>query len=409
MVTKRRIGIVLSSILAFVLTMALLIVLPARVDINSEGTVSIALGTYKVLASPGIVFVRSTEGSAISTALTLNITDRVLVVGIAREEKNTTLPISIVFNTSENFTLELNAADGDYSQVSLYYLVAPTETTANVVITYAVAYPIAGYVAYFTGVDQNNPFTAATSQAQGDDSAPTVDVSSSVDEMVIDIMCQVSAGPDTITSNSGTKILDLAETQGGDDLRGGGQYQIGEATTTMLYGMSSTDDWNIIAGALQEPVADPVITSAPDTWTLNGITESGAIIPDTIYYANPNGDTTPPNTTVANGDCRFTVTNTSAMAIDLTCTMGAFTGGDGNMTNSDDGSNGAITYGAYSWFSGQLYADKVVIKSTNSDVGYDGLAPTTDIMWGAEVEVRTNAWTGGNSSTAILTITATVD
>lgn len=151
------------------------------------------------------------------------------------------------------------------------------------------------------------------------------------------------------------------------------------------------------------------ITSAPTTWTINDLTGSGVILVDTVYYANPGGDTTPPSATVVDGECNFTITNTSTVATDITCTWGSFTGGDGDMTNSDLGTNGATTYGAYSWFSGDTYASKVIIKSTGSDVGKNALGATTNIKWGCEIETRTNAWTGGSSSTSTLTVTATAD
>jgi hypothetical protein len=212
-----------------------------------------------------IGFVRSTEGSTTSDPLTLNIqvsagANRVLVVGVAYKDNNVLTPSSVVFNTTENFLVEHAGVDGGDAQCILYYLAAPTETTADVVITIGSDERVVGFVAYFTGVDQSSPFTAATAQADGTDAAPTVDVSSAANEMCIDIMCQVSAGPDSIDSNSGTLICSGDASGGGTDTRGGGQYQVGQATRSMTYGMSSDDHWNIIAGALQEPLSTVIKT-----------------------------------------------------------------------------------------------------------------------------------------------------
>jgi len=148
-------------------------------------------------------------------------------------------------------------------------------------------------------------------------------------------------------------------------------------------------------------------SSTPTTWTLNGITGSGVIATDITYYANPLGDTTPPGTTVADGECQFTWTNDSSVNIAITVNCGSFTGGDATMTNSGTGSNGATSYGAYSWYSGMTYANKVVVKSSGSDALYTTTTPGEDKKWGAEILTRTDAWTGGTSSTAIMTITAT--
>lgn len=174
----------------------------------------------------------------------------------------------------------------------------------------------------------------------------------------------------------------------------------------------------IAAPVLADDSQDVTITATPlylaitndiSTWTLNGITGSGTIAPDTVYYSNPLGDTTTPSATVVDGECRFTVTCTAgATTCDLTVNCGDFSGGDANMTNSDDGSNGATSYGGYSWYSGITYASKVVMKTSGSSELYSaGLAGGNSLKWGAEIETQTNAWAGGDASTATMTITAT--
>lgn len=146
------------------------------------------------------------------------------------------------------------------------------------------------------------------------------------------------------------------------------------------------------------------MTNAPSSWTINNITGTGVIQTNTTYYANPLGDTTPPSATVSDTECQFTITNTSTVVTDVFIHWGSFTGGDANMTNSDAGTNGATTYGAYSWHEGMTYASKVVCKSTGSVATEEDLAATTDLDWGVEILTRTDAWTGGSSSTASLTV-----
>lgn len=147
-------------------------------------------------------------------------------------------------------------------------------------------------------------------------------------------------------------------------------------------------------------------SSAPTTWTINGITGSGVIAVNITYYANPLGDTTPPSATVLVGECQFTWTNDSSVNINITTICGAFTGGGADMTNSNAGTNGATTYGAYSWYEGQLYANKVIMKDASSDTLYTTTAPGEDLSWGCEILTRTDAWTSGTSSTATMTISA---
>lgn len=149
-------------------------------------------------------------------------------------------------------------------------------------------------------------------------------------------------------------------------------------------------------------------SSAPTTWTLNDEGGgNGYIEVDTIYYTNPEDDETPPSATVLDAECLFTWTNDSSVDIDITVNCIAFTTGDATMTNSDLGTNGATTYGAHSWYSGMTYANKVIVEASGSSALYTTTTPGEDKKWGAEIETRTDAWTGGDSSEATMTITAT--
>jgi len=150
------------------------------------------------------------------------------------------------------------------------------------------------------------------------------------------------------------------------------------------------------------------ISNAPNSWTINGITGSGKIDKDTTYYSNPLGDTVSPSSTVVDEECRFTITNTSSVAIDLTANFPDHTGGDAS-TNSNTGSPGATSFGAYGYYSGMLYANKVVMQSSSSSVLKDGLAAETNIKWGIEYSSQTNDWTSGTAMTSTVVITATQD
>ena len=148
-------------------------------------------------------------------------------------------------------------------------------------------------------------------------------------------------------------------------------------------------------------------SSAPTSWGLNNITGDGYVDVDTIYYANPLGDTTAPSATVADADCQFTWTNGSSVNITITVNCGNFTSGDADMTNSGTGANGATSYGGYSWYSGGNYtATRQIMKETGSTALYTTTTPGEDKKWGAQIETQTDAWTGGTGSTTTMTITA---
>ena len=151
------------------------------------------------------------------------------------------------------------------------------------------------------------------------------------------------------------------------------------------------------------------ISTTPTTWEMNSLTGDSKVRADTLYYSNPGGDTVAPSATVVDGECRFTTTNTSNIAIDVTLNMADFTGGSDPMVNSNTGSNGVGTFGAYGWYSGMTYTSKVITQATGSDVLMDALAATTDLKWGMEIETQSDAWTGITQSTGTLTISIAED
>ena len=151
------------------------------------------------------------------------------------------------------------------------------------------------------------------------------------------------------------------------------------------------------------------ITNAPDNWTVNDEALAGGkyILVNAQYYSNPLGDTTAPSDPVVDGECHFTITNSSTVLTDLTVDFPDMTGGDAS-TNSDLGTNDTTKFGAYSYCTGMTYSTgKVIAKKTGSDPMKEDLAATTDIKWGLAYLSQTQAWTSGATMTSTVTITAT--
>lgn len=152
------------------------------------------------------------------------------------------------------------------------------------------------------------------------------------------------------------------------------------------------------------------IANDPGTWTVNdlvGVGTKGVMVVDTVYYSNPLGDCTIPSDPVVDGECRFTITNTSSIITDLTVNFPNHAGGDAS-TNSDLGTNDTTKFGAYSYCTGMTYSTgKVIAKTAASDPMKENLAATTNIKWGLTYESQSNAWTSGTSMTSTVTITAT--
>jgi hypothetical protein len=149
------------------------------------------------------------------------------------------------------------------------------------------------------------------------------------------------------------------------------------------------------------------ISNAPNTWTINGITRSGYSKNDTTYYSNPLGDITIPANPVVDAACRFTITNTSTIATNITLNISDFSGGDAS-PNTNAGTNNATAFGAYGYATGMAtYAtDKKIAKTTGSDQFVTNLAGTTDKKWGIEIKTQANDWVSSTNMTATATITA---
>jgi uncharacterized membrane protein YbhN (UPF0104 family) len=149
------------------------------------------------------------------------------------------------------------------------------------------------------------------------------------------------------------------------------------------------------------------ISNAPSTYNFNatGAAHAG-VLPSTTYYSNPLGQTTSPSATVAAGECPFTVTDASSVAVDITNNMSDMSGGSDNSTNGNTGTAGTTTYGAYTYLSGVLFSSKTVLKSSASVVAISSLSASGTQLWGIQLSEQTNAWTGATAATMTLTMTA---
>jgi len=149
------------------------------------------------------------------------------------------------------------------------------------------------------------------------------------------------------------------------------------------------------------------ISNDPATWTVNEETGDSLMDTSTEYWSNPLGDTSTPSDPVVDGECRFTITNTSTVITDLTVNFIHFTGGDA-MQNSGTGDGGAGTFGAYSYCTGMTYSTgKVVADNAGSGAMKASLAASTNIKWGVSCDTQTDVWTSPDAQTSTITITST--
>ena len=164
--------------------------------------------------------------------------------------KSTSTVTSVVYNGSENFVQQITDVNGN-ARVVILTLEAPTVTTADVVVTLSGNSRHVSTIGVYTGVDQDTLVrTAESVSANGTDAAPTVDVTTDADDMVVSGLCQVSAGPDSATADHNSRST-VAATGGGTDTRSGLQDVISTGgTDTMGWTMGGSDNWATAAIAL---------------------------------------------------------------------------------------------------------------------------------------------------------------
>jgi hypothetical protein len=183
-------------------------------------------------------------------------TNRVLVAKVALKSSSATVTaVTWQPGNGEQSLTFLNADRNGDARSELWYLPNPTASAnGQVKFDLSASVRVAVAASTYTGVHQTTPFrTAAAASNNGTDAGPTVDVVALNTEMVVDSLCQVSAGPDTAAGDH-TERHDTAATGGGTDTRGASQEKASTGDTeTMGWTMSDSDNWSICAGPLQEP------------------------------------------------------------------------------------------------------------------------------------------------------------
>ena len=188
-------------------------------------------------------------GSPVTRSFTATGSERCLVVAITCRYSGQITRIT--FGGADL----LKAADaddgGNRCAAEVWYLVNPTAATADLVVTCSSARRIQ-WVAYcLTGVSQGTPVgTGAT--ATGNDTTPTVAVSSAAGELVIDAVAAL-ADTDlfpglTLTVGAGQTQTDQGLASSGTPaVLGGSSREAGASSVTMSWTLSTTTRWAIAA------------------------------------------------------------------------------------------------------------------------------------------------------------------
>ena len=206
-------------------------------------------------------------------------TNRVLVVQVATEGDEV---VSGVTFDGVALTQEIFEA-GSGRRSSLWYLINPTVTTANIVVTLASSADVGMIASSWEDVHQTTPFRASAG-ASGTGN-PSVVVSSAVGDLVIDSFDQ----DDTSTGTPGSGQTQLAQFEVTGDFQMGSSTEAGASpNVTMDWTGFGSDDFSQVAGSLQPPAGTPPTVDAGGPY--NGDVDVATALNATV---TPGTDPTP--------------------------------------------------------------------------------------------------------------------
>lgn len=182
------------------------------------------------------------SGSSISWSHTVGSgqSNTVLRVGCRTKVSGTSVAISdVTYNGTSLGAARISKsfAGSSYGLRSyIFAIVAPSETTANVVVTAASACELSGCASNFAGVDQTTPI-ANTGSNSGTSSTATCNVTSGSDEYAVDYL---TSGDNLSAPTKTQEFIDAF-------VRGGGSRAAGAGGTLTFQWTIANDDWCICA------------------------------------------------------------------------------------------------------------------------------------------------------------------
>ncbi len=189
----------------------------------------------------------STSGNTV-TSLTLSHTvaagsDRVLCVLVGWRNSGVTALSAVPTFGGNDTTLEVDSGGNADAHATLYYLINPDVTTADIVATWGTAVNAAIIAYTLTGCDQTTPFSNNASNS-GTGTATTVDVTSATGELAIDM---IDAGVITSPTPGAGQTLIIEELANTNDCAS--SEEDGSATATMSWTLNVSRVWRMVAAS----------------------------------------------------------------------------------------------------------------------------------------------------------------
>ena len=205
----------------------------------------------------------SATGTTVTIAHTVSGTNTYILVGCGFNTGGATTISSVTWNTSENLTQIGTRPRTGTIATDLWGLVAPTATTANIVVTKSASgVDSVCKVVSFNGVDQSTPI-GTSNQGTGTAAAPSIAVTSSAGELVVDVLgWRTNATPTATPDGSQTAIGTQQSCVTSTNCRVHMSYETAAgASTTMSW--TETLDQSAQVGVPLKPAAATVVPTSP--------------------------------------------------------------------------------------------------------------------------------------------------
>lgn len=182
--------------------------------------------------------------TSLSWSHTVSGSDTVLVIGISGYDTTPDVVTGVTYNGVAMTLIPSSSGTNGGHTVAFYGLIAPTTGTNTVVVSASGTMTDLGAGAVsFTGAHQTTPFGTANT-ATGTSTAPSVNVSSAADEIVVDTLSIIHNG--TLTVGAG-QTQQWQAIGGFGFIKYAGSTETGSATTTMSWANSTSQAWAISA------------------------------------------------------------------------------------------------------------------------------------------------------------------
>lgn len=219
-------------------------------------TIAIAAPSGRPIVTTGTSSTSGTNVSSLTGSHTVpSGTNRLLIVPVSARNGSDVVT-SVTFDGTALTRLDI----GDFFigvSAYLYYLIAPAETTADIVVTFSGSQGQAEAGAInITGAHQTTPFGTPVNNGAAAASSASQSVSSVSTELVIDVVSVFRASAVTLVVGAGqTERRNILV----DSLHGlGVSTEPGVASNTMSWTLSSLTNWSGVAVAVKPTIEAPV-------------------------------------------------------------------------------------------------------------------------------------------------------